>query len=444
LSRQEKAWWGLLAVAGVNLGIIMYFWAQTSGQQLLAGGEANILIPLGRLSGLLATLLILGQMTMISRVRLLEQAIGFDRVTRWHRLNGESLSYFIIAHPIFLTIGYAAQSNNGLVHQFLVLLALRHVTWALIAWILFLVLIVMAAVRSVRRKLSYEQWYFTHLLMYVAILLVFWHQVENGADFGSPVFRTYWEALYILAFGLIGYFRFSKPLWISYKFRFRVAKVERVTPSAVSVFITGRNLQDFHYNPGQFVMLYFLQKGFWSQKHPFSISVEPGHDYLRLTIKGVGDFTRKLDQLKPGTPILLEGPYGIFTPALSHNPKILMIAGGSGITPLRAMLPEMVAEKRDVVMLYANQNRAESLLYGELEQIAGRGKIRVVNILSDAPRATGEKGYIDAEKIKRLVPDLAERDVYLCGPPVMMDKLRPALQNLGIPQERVYSERFAL
>ncbi len=434
----------LIGLFAVNIAIIIYFWSQTSGSQI-ATGLAPALIAIGRLCGLMAVLMILMQLTMISRVRFLEQKMGFDGVTKYHRANGQTLLFFIFFHPILITTGYSLLTGTGIIKEELELWAWPHVLLAVIAWCIFMTLGIMAAVRWVRSKLSYEAWYYTHIFMYLAIVLAFFHQTDNGADFADPIFKLYWKALYVLAFSLIIIYRFGIPLIRNLRHDFRVERVERITPSAVSIYVTGKNLSHFKWQSGQFNISQFLVKGYWWERHPFTISIEPNGQHLRISAKGVGDFTKRLEGLPVGSRVWVDGPYGVFTPKLSTNKKVLLIAGGSGITPLRAMLPQLLAEKRDVVLLYGNQTVADTMLTDELEEFAATYKnFKWHNILTDDPGGKGDHGYIDNEVIARLVPEVARRDVYLCGPPAMRQKLVPILTAMEIPEDKIFYEQFRL
>lgn len=102
-----------------------------------------------------------------------------------------------------------------------------------------------------------------------------------------------------------------------------------------------------------------------------------------------------------------------------------------------------MAASKDVILLYANRNEQGIHLRTELETIA-HGRARLIHILSDDPGWTGEKGYLDEPRLQALVPDLPEREVFQCGPPPMMEKLRVALGRLGVPASRIYEERFSL
>ncbi len=433
----------LLLLAILNFVVIIYFWNQTSGPQLAAGG-AHTLIALGRLSGLLAVLLVLGQIFMIARVRWLESLIGFDGITRYHRANGKTLIYLLIAHPILLVLGYSQLTDLNPLAQFIELWQLPYVIFASLALGLFVALVVVSAVGAVRRRLSYEQWYATHLFMYVAVLLAFFHQIANGGDFGNETFKSYWMLLYAVAFGVLIYFRFLKPIFLNVRHRFVVTRVVKDSDVSTSVYVGGKNMESFNYSPGQFNIWAFAQKGFPLQKHPFTISMEPNGKEVRLTAKALGDFTKAIPSLKPGAKAFIEGPFGIFTPDLTDNKNILMIAGGAGITPLRAMIPEMLEQHKNIILLYGNKTVAETMLLAELQKLTENSNFRLINILSEQAGLKAETGHIDAEKIKRLVPDFAQRDAYVCGPPQMIEGITKTLIDLGMPANRIYSERFSL
>jgi ferredoxin-NADP reductase len=205
-------------------------------------------------------------------------------------------------------------------------------------------------------------------------------------------------------------------------------------------------LDKYPVRAGQFLIVRFLAKGFRWEAHPFSMSCRPDGKQIRLTIKQLGDFTRKIPELKPGTPVLIDGPNGIFTSDVARSGKVLMIAGGIGITPIRSVAEEMVAAGRDIVLIYGNRNSKSVVFDKELNELAGssQGRLKVIHVMSDDQAWQGEKGRIDRERIARLVPDVLERDVFLCGPPVMMGSIRAALAGMGVVSSRIHYERFAL
>jgi NAD(P)H-flavin reductase len=129
---------------------------------------------------------------------------------------------------------------------------------------------------------------------------------------------------------------------------------------------------------------------------------------VRITVKGVGDFSRGLRELRPGTRVLAEGPYGGFHP---RAPKLVLIAGGVGITPIRSLLESL---EGDVVVVH----RGEPVLREEVDALG----FTVLDALAQ-------------------VPDLAEREAYVCGSPEMVDATVASLREAGV--KRIVTERFA-
>ena len=157
------------------------------------------------------------------------------------------------------------------------------------------------------------------------------------------VFYTYWACLYTAVFASHLLFRFARPVWLFKRHGFAIEKIVRENYSTVSVYITGSQLDKFRINPGQFMIFRFLVKGMWWQAHPFSLSFVPNGSQLRITVKELGDFTRKVAGLAVGTKIIIDGPYGVFTDMFSLMPKTLFIAGGIGITPVRSLMEALIS-----------------------------------------------------------------------------------------------------
>jgi predicted ferric reductase len=445
---KRTAWWVL---AGAQLLIVVGCWLwfhthHTTGN-LLTGDAVGQLLAWGRLAGLLAVFAILFQFMLIGRVRWVERSYGMDCLTRLHHVVGFALIFLLLLHPVLITLGHARQDDVGYWAQ----AADFCKTWkGVLTAVIGLSLMMVASVFSILvllKRVRYEFWYATHLVLYVAFGLSVLHQVVSGSDFTDhPAFKTYWLALYVFVFlNLLGY-RFVRPLWAFARHRFVVTRVAPEAGDVTSVYMGGKNLEAFRVEAGQFMIVRFLAKGFRWEAHPFSMSCFPDGKQIRLSIKRLGDFTRRIPELKPGTPVLIDGPHGVFTSRACASDKVLLIAGGIGITPLRSLAEEMVEAGRDVVMLYGSRNSATLAFKGELDELAARAgeKLRLVYVMSDEPAWTGEKGRVDRERIARLVPDLANRDSYLCGPPVMMKGVRTALASLGVPSARIHDERFAL
>ena len=421
-------------------------WRHPMGNQLL-GDVAGQLIAWGRLAGLLAAFGCLLQIILVGRVRWVERAFGLDRLTRLHHATGFSLVALLVAHPVLLTIGHARQDDVTVWAQFVDFVC----TWkGLMAAAIGLVLLLAAiglSIAIIRRRLRYETWYATHLAIYLALALAFGHQIALGSDLaGKPLFRAYWLALYAFTFVNLLWGRVARPWRDFRRHRFAVAALTPETADVTSVHICGRDLDRFRAESGQFVRVRFLAPGFRWESHPFSISQPPDGRELRLTIKRIGDYTRRIPALPLGTRVVIDGPYGIFTARRAQSAQVLMIAGGIGITPIRAVAEVLLASGRGIILVCGNRDRASVALYDELEGLAASsgGRLRVIHVMSAEPGWPGERGRVDGPCLARLAPDLQERDVYLCGPPPMMRQVRAAVHAAGVPDDRVFDERFAL
>lgn len=427
----------------LNLCTTIAFWWHFSGPLYSAGDIASPLLATARLAGLLAMNLICLQLIFIGRVKWVETVFGLDRLSRLHRYNGHLIGLLILTHPILIILSYSLINQVGFFAQFTdLILHWDDVVFAFIGW-LFLVITISSSITIARKRLRYELWWYVHFLNYVAIILIFWHQLNFSPESFNLGFRIYWWALVLFAFANLVWFRLVMMLYKTRKFDFRVSRVVD-QGVATSVYMKGKNMDKFKMEAGQFMFYSFYQNGFQGEKHPFSFSMMPKNDEIRFTAKKVGDFTNKLPELKVGERVVIDGPHGTFTEKKITRDKLLFIAGGSGITPLRAMLESLGDKHPDKILLYSNKTRADIMLGDELEELSKKHNFKIINILADEEAPGYEHGRLDGETIKRLVPDVAQRDVFLCGPVPMMKAIRPALAKLGLPHHFLHYERFAL
>ena len=428
-----------------NLAIIFYFWLDNSGYLLVSGVTADFFIALGRITGLLAVFFVLLQLVLIGRVQWLETVFGLDKLAVLHHWNGFLSLLFILTHPIFITWGYAIKSHQSFASQFFDLaFHWEKILPALGAVILFVLVVILSLV-IVKQKLKYEVWHFIHLFTYLAILLAFGHQLELGGDFNNQLFAGYWYFLYLLAIGHVVLFRLLAPWYNFFRFHFKVLKIEQETEDAVSIYIGGKNFSNFKYQPGQFMIFRFLNKKAWWQAHPFSISSSPNGGYLRVTIKNLGDFTGSVkEKIKSGDFVLLEGPYGIFTASRNSREKILLVAGGVGITPLRPLAEDLLKQHKDVVLVYAAKNLKNLIFKKELEGLSRDKGLKTHLVLSQDFAPPHQQGRLDKEMIMRLVPDIKDREIYLCGPQGLTRALLKELKQLSLASSLLHYEKFSL
>lgn len=444
MKARRRSWTAFYVLNWLVIGL---FWFLGSGKMAISSGSVGaVLLSLGGLSGLAAAFTILTQIILMSRFPLLERVFGHDKLAILHHKNGRVALPLLLLHPLLIILGYSMLTGSAFLEQAVAIIReFTYVLPALIAVILFVV-VVISSLYIVYKKLKYERWYTVHLLVYIAIFLSFGHQIELGTNINAhTLFYGYWIALYIVVFGLHILFRFVMPIVRAVRHRFVIHRVVEEARGVFSLYIRGEHLDTFPVAPGQFMILRFLQKGFWSEAHPFSLSKEKDGQYIRITIKGVGDFTQRVGELKVGTRVIIEGGYGIFTSRVSSRDKVLMIAGGIGITPIRSLAEELLKSGKEIVLLYGNRTERDIVFRDELLELERTyPKLNVVHILSEDGAYAGERGYVDKEKLERLVPDINEREVFMCGPVVMTESLAPLLDELGVQSGNVHFERFSL
>jgi predicted ferric reductase len=429
----------LLVAIGAG-GVIYMWWHDTAAASVWGAGPW--LTSAGRVTGLLGTYLVVVEVLLMGRVPWLDRMIGMDRLAVWHRRNGEYSICLLVAHAVLIIWGYAVTAHDGLVSETkTVVLTYPDMLAATVGLVLLVVVGVLSA-RAVRRRVSYHTWYFLHLYTYIALALSFAHQFNSGADFAThPLNRVIWGAMYGVVAALLIAYRVVRPLARMWRHQFVVVGTVSEGPGLTSVYVSGRRLQELDADAGQFFMWRFLTREGWWQAHPFSLSAAPNGRWLRLTVKALGDYSAKVARLRPGTKVLVEGPYGAFTDRRRRQGKVLFIAAGVGVTPLRALFESTVTGPGGSVFIYRAGAPGDLALRAELDDIAAHRQAPV-HYLVGSRRDHPE--YLGPDHIKSLVRDVAERDVYLCGPAGFSEMVSSSLRALGVPQRQIHTESFEL
>jgi predicted ferric reductase len=423
-----------------NAVVIVWLWVH--GGNLHPHTTGDLLTGIGRLTGLLGAYLALIQVILLARLHVLERLVGFDRLTVWHRWNGHVCIDLIVAHVIFTVWGYSLLDKIPLTKEISTMLGGGIYPGMITATIGtgMLIAVVATSLVIVRRRLRYEWWYAVHLLAYGGIALSWFHEIPTGNELVlDRNAANYWRALYIVTLVVLVVWRVLVPLAAAFRYRLRVAEVTVEGDDVVSLRITGRNLARLRAQPGQFFLWRFLAPRSWGTAHPFSLSAAPDGSSLRITVKGLGDHSSRIRQIEPGTRVLAEGPFGLFTNARRQSDKVVLIAGGIGITPIRALIESMHG---DVIVLYRVVREEDVIFRGELAELAASSGATITYVVGDH---TGEgRDLLAAAHLLELVPDIVERDVFLCGPPAMAAFIKKSVREARVPRRQVHAERFAL
>ena len=418
---------------GATLGLAV---SSESWSALAAPGGWNMAI--GRVAGFAGAYLMLVMVVLMARIPALERAVGQDRLARWHKRIGGWPIALIAAHGTFITFGYAESARTGFLHQAWTLVDHYPDVLAATASFGLLLLVGVVSIRQIRRRVRYESWWMTHLYVYLALALAFPHQIKTGAAFlGHPLTQLAWETVWAAAAAAVLIFRIGLPLWRSAYHQLRVVEVRTEAPGVVSVICRGRRLDRLPVEGGQFFRWRFLDHDLWWHANPYSLSALPFPPFLRLTARELGEQSRALARLKPGTFVMIEGPYGAFTAERRSGDRVLLVGAGVGVTPVRALL-EGLPPHVDASVIVRSSSRDELVLHDELTKLVEARGGRLYELIGPRTRVR-----LGSKELRKLVPDIRHRDVYVCGPNGFSEQLVAAVRHAGVPESRIHREAFA-
>ena len=393
-----------------------------------------------RVCALLGTYFALVGILFVARIPWVERGVGHDRLVTWHRKLAPYSLFLIGFHVLLVLIGYAGEEHIALYKESWKLLTQYPWMWGAFLGFVLMVQAGVTSYKKARAKLSYESWWLLHTLTYVAVAAAMMHQISNGPMFlNHPLNKLFWVLLYVAVAFSILVWRIGIPLWKSIRHDLKVDRVIVEAPGVVSVVIRGRALGKLRAQGGQFFNWRFAQKGHFLLQHPYSLSAAPKDKFLRITVKDLGDHSRDLINLKAGTRVFMEGPYGAFTANRATRKHVVLVAGGVGITPIRAIAEEFGDSVR-IDILYRVSKESELVLRKELDYMADRsaGSIKVHYLVGSRNQHPMSANYI-----QKYVPYFADSDVYVCGPEGMVDAVRNAAKQVGVPKNRFHDEAFA-
>ena len=406
---------------------------------------------INRLSALIATSLLIVHVALVARIPWIESVLGLDKLTVAHKKLGKPILYLLLLHLFAAAMNYALIDEIG-IGQALVYLSTNFLSVGLAAasLVLFLV-VVFSSIRLARKKLSYESWYLVHMLSYAAIFLSIPHQYEFGTDFlNQPLLQTYFTLLYVFVGANLVWFRLLQPLVLSLGANLKVAAVQPDANRTTSITIGGRGVQRLGAEAGQFFLLRVMTWAQWWRPHPFSVSSAPS-DVIRFTVGNRGDDTALLQEIEPGTRVILEGPFGVFSESKRTKQHVTLLAAGIGVAPIRALAESLAAEPGDVTVIYRLTDNSDAALLAEVERICHeRGhflhlvkgpRTQSGSFLPD--QAVSERQKPDYVRLLELSPLLKESDVYVCGPSGWSASVKHALEELGLPKYQLHLEEFA-
>ncbi len=421
---------------------------------LVHGGLNNItdaasaLGAFSRLSSLVATDLLLIHMLLVARVPWIDKFYGHDKSTIAHKKLGKPILYLVIAHLAASLTQFAINDGKNLWDEFLSLISIFELLLAT-ASLALMILVVITSIKIARRKLSYETWIIVHLLSYIAVGIAVPHMFTMGSDIAGKAIPTiYWVSLYAFVVFNIVWYRVLLPIVRGLRHNLRVQSVIRESSDSVSIYLSGTQLDQLGGQAGQFYLFRPLTAQQWWRPHPFSISAAPNSNFVRFTIGARGDDTALLQSIKPGTRVMLEGPYGVFTEERRTRERVLLIASGIGIPPVRALAESMASRPGDLTVIYRARNAEDAALLDEIREIA---RLRQINLHVVEGRRGSDASWLnwdsrnlpDQSRLIEMAPWVSESDVYICGPLEWTKSVEHAVKRAGTPEHQIHSEEYA-
>jgi predicted ferric reductase len=448
--------WGITAfLCLVPVGM----WAAAHPLSTIHGFPA-IMLNLGRITGLIGMVMYALNLIYATRLRFLEYLFGgLNRVYIAHHMLGGLALAFLSLHPLFLALRFVKVSiqqaallllPNGLVplsalfdkkNQYHGLVLEQ---WAIFFGIVAFWGMVVLLLVTFFIKIPYRIWLMTHRFLGVAFFFGGLHVLFITSDTSKNGPLKYY-ILGLTALGLLAYiYKTLAAKILIRRYKYKIQGVKVVGGNVTDVYLI-TDSKALNFSPGQFVFIRFLdahKDGVTSEWHPFSISSGPKDPYLRVSVKGLGDYTNKLSNIKVGTNAEVEGAYGRFSYTKADSKNQIWVAGGIGVTPFLSMARSLPTDGSYKVDLYYSVKTASELIdWNNLKIIAGHhtDHLRVFPYVGDQT-----KGHLSADYIEKTSGGLAGKEIFICGPPPMMDAMRQQFKQKLVPGTSLHSEEFAM
>lgn len=396
---------------------------------------------------MVAFAVLLVEFVLSGRFRVISGRMGMDVTMRLHQLLARTALVFVLVHPFLYRTPFNPPLPWDATRQLTLGLDMGSFATGLVAWVALPALVLMSIYRD-QLPYRYETWRLMHGLCAAIVAgAVTHHTFAAGRYSADPLLAGFWALLLIAAFGSLLHTYIIAPLREAGR-PYEVISVKKIALKTWELAIRPRKGEALSFDAGQFAWLNVGHSPFSLHENPFSISSAPAErPDIQFVVKEMGDMTRSVGEVTPGTRAYLDGPHGNLTLKGRTGEGIALIAGGVGIAPLLSIARQLQAENdpRPIILLYGNRVADQIVYNNELDQLSRGKNSQVIHILSDPPHGwKGLKGQVGRDTIeKEFAFDGAREWLYLvCGPPAMLDAVEEALIALGVPGGQIVSERF--
>lgn len=409
---------------------------QTTASDMATTGA--ILNWAGRMTGITGLTCLLLAAALIVRVPGFDRLFGgLTKLWKSHHRLGATALLLLFAHPLLLAFA-AAEVSLAAAAETLLPPAADWPSW--LGWGALLVMMAFLAPSfAFFGEPDYQRWKWLHRLSGLAVALAIVHTLWLTRSLPAAWSWIVWIGLALLAVAAVLYRSvFSRHVG---RRPYAVSAVAHPANNVVELTLEARSWP-LLYRPGQFVYLTPRDKSLaagHAEEHPYTLSSAPGEAVLRVTIKDLGDASRALQHVAPGTKVDIEGPYGDFFP--DHVGTELWIAGGIGITPFLSRARHIAATGAsvDVRLIFCVQDEPRALFLGEFQRLADS-----IEGFTLTMHFFYREGPLTGAFIERHCQDAGLREAYICGPKPLISLARHLLAGVGVPDDRIHTEEFVL
>jgi len=383
------------------------------------------------------------QFILTARFKRATAPFGIDVIYAFHRYLAYALLVIILLHPFILIIRDPAHLDAVLTPW----AAPTEISTGTISLVLLLLIVAASAFRK-QLRIPYEPWRATHLFLSLGALgFAFLHIRGVSYYTEAPAIRGLWAFIGASILAVVVYVRLFRP-WRLLRKPFRVTEVRPELGDSWTLAVEPEGHRGFPFQPGQFAWLTVDRSPFAMHEHPFSIASSPRPEgRIEFVIKELGDFTRTVGRIPPGTVAYVDGPYGSFS--MDRHPEApgyVFLSGGIGIAPVISMLRTLAqrGDPRPHFAFVAHSAWDRIPLREELGELENELDLELVHVLEEPPDDwDGEEGWITSVLLNRyLPPDRKEYHYFICGPVPMIRAMESFLDELGVPPGHVHTELF--
>ena len=391
----------------------------------------SITTSLGQIFGLVGMVLFSINLILAGRFKWLDKYFkGLDKVYVNHAKLGAISFSFLLFHPLFLVVKYVTFSIRD-AGMFFVPFVNMPITWGIISLLLMILLICL----TFYFRMKYQNWKLSHKFMVIVFVFAIMHTFFITSDVSRNNLLRY----YILIFAILGLVISIRKSFLDKvlikKFKYKIKNVIQLNNDIVEVEMEPIG-EKMPFVSGQFAFFSFLSLSVGPESHPFSISSSDLENNLKITVKNLGDFTSGFKNLKINDGVLIEGPYGHFSYKNFNNKNQIWIAGGIGITPFFSMAQTLDSNYH--VDLYYTVREAKEAVYVKSFMDIAEKNSNFKFILWDASK----NGYINAGSVSTVSNGLNNKDIFFCGPPLLMESLEKQFISLDVDIKKIHYENF--